>query len=374
MKHIAVNTRLLLGEKMEGIPRFTYEVVSRMARQHPEIKFSFLFDRKFDERFVPSENVHPVVLPPQARHPLLWHAWFHGMIPLWAGRNQVDLFFSPEFYLPTLSQTPMVPVFHDLAYEHYPQYIGKWAANYCLKYSPRYASRASHLLTVSEFSKKDIIDIYGIAEDKISVVYNGASEAFSPISEKEQQEVRNTYTGGAPFFHFVGAIHPRKNITSILRAFDTFRGRVGESVKLLLVGRKGWKYDDAFQVYEQMQYKEEVIFTGFVSDEELKKIYGASLALCYVPVFEGFGIPILEAMQAETAVIAGDVSSIPEVAGEAAVMVDPQNVEGISEAMSKLFLDPEERENLIEKGRVQRQEFSWDRTYELSWKVLESYL
>ncbi|MEM7511205.1 MAG: glycosyltransferase family 1 protein, partial [Bacteroidota bacterium] len=280
----------------------------------------------------------------------------------------------PEFYLPTLSKTPMVPVFHDLAYEHYPQYIGKWAANYCLKHSPKYAERANHLLTVSDFSKKDIIDTYGIAEDKISVVYNGASEAFSPISEKEQQEVRNTYTEGAPFFHFVGAIHPRKNITSILKAFDAFRARVGESVKLLLVGRKGWKYDDALQVYEQMQYKEEVIFTGFVSDEELKKIYGASLALCYVPVFEGFGIPVLEAMQAETAVIAGDVSSIPEVAGGAAVMVDPQNVEGISAAMSKLFLDPQERKKLIEKGRIQRQKFSWDRTYELSWKVLEQFL
>ena len=109
-------------------------------------------------------------------------------------------------------------------------------------------------------------------------------------------------------------------------------------------------------------------------DEELRKNYGASLALCYVPVFEGFGIPVLEAMQAETAVIAGDVSSIPEVAGEAALMVNPQNVEGISAAMSKLFHDSEERQRLIEKGKIQRQKFSWDHTYELCWKVLERYL
>ncbi|MEM9935716.1 MAG: glycosyltransferase family 1 protein [Bacteroidota bacterium] len=374
MKHIAVNTRLLIGEKMEGIPRFTYEVVSRMARQHPDIRFSFLFDRQYDPRFIPADNVRAVVLPPQARHPLLWHTWFHGMIPLWAKRNEVDLFFSPEFYLPALKRTPMVPVFHDLAYEHFPQYIGKWAANYCRKYSPVYAEKAAHICTVSEFSKEDIIKTYGLAPDKLSVVYNGASATFSPISDAEKKQVRATYTGGAPYFHMVGAIHPRKNITSVLKAFDAFCEQVDLHVKLLLVGRKGWKYEEALSVYEHMKHKESVIFTGFVSDQELGKIYGASEGLVYIPVFEGFGIPLLEAMYAETPIVASEVSSIPEIAGKAAVLVSPTDTHEISRAMISIFQDSARKQACIQEGRKQREKFSWDQTYQLCWKVLETYL
>ena len=374
MKHIAVNTRLLLGGRLEGIGRFASEVLQRMVARNPDVRFSFFFDRPYDSGFLFGENVEAIVLPPQARHPLLWYAWFHVMLRHKLDRLRPDVFFSPEFYLSSHPSIPQVPVFHDLAYEHYPQDLPRFASWYCRRYSPRYARRADQLLTVSEYSKQDIVSRYCIAPEKISVVYNGVSARFRPVPEAEQQAARAQYAGGAPFFHFVGAIHPRKNIENLLRAFDHFKQAHPSPVKLLIVGRKGWRYAGAMEVYEHMTHRDAVVFTGYVPDEALSSLYAASLGLCYVPYLEGFGIPILEAMHSETAVICSGVSAMPEVAGDAALLVDPFSVPEIAGAMAQLYHQPALRLALIGKGRVQREQFSWDLTYEKVWKVLSGYL
>lgn len=374
MTHIAVNTRLLLSSRLEGISRFAYEVLRRMVERHPEIRFTFFFDRSFDEQFVFGSNVEPIALAPQARHPLLWKAWFHHRLPARMKRIKPDLFFSPEFYLCKNADPamPQIPVFHDIAYEHYPEDIGKWAAQYCQKYSPQYAKLASHILTVSEYSKQDIIKHYGLSGDRISVVYNGASEGFRPLQEAEQMKVREQYSQGQAYFHFVGTLHPRKNIESLLKAFDLFKSRNPSKLKLLLVGRKGWQYKSAMETFEQMEFREDVLFTGFVPDEDLSKIYSASMGLCYIPYFEGFGIPILEAFHSETAVICSNISSMPEVAGDAAILVDPFDIEGVANAMLSLHQDKNYRETLIEKAKERRKKFSWELTYNKVWDVVSS--
>lgn len=372
--HIAVNTRLLLSHRLEGIGRFAYEVLSQMVQNNPEIQFSFFFDRKYDPAMVMGDNVTPYVLPPQARHPVLWHTWFHLMLPMKMQQIKPDLFFSPEFYLTGAKNIPQIPVFHDIAYEHYPKDIARFASWHCRKFSPKYAEKAAQILTVSEFSKQDIMTQYGTSADKISVVYNGASHGFRPVAEVEKEKIRAKYAGGNPYFHFVGTIQPRKNIENLLRAFDHFKTHHSSPVKLLLVGRKGWHYAGAMETYEAMQHKDDVVFTGFVPDEELNGIYAASLALCYVPYFEGFGIPILEAMHSETAVICSHAASMPEVAGDAAIKVDPYSPEKISQAMKELWKYPASRAALIESGKKQREKFSWERTYSLVWDELSKFL
>jgi glycosyltransferase involved in cell wall biosynthesis len=374
MPHIAVNARLLLPDRVEGIARFAHEVLQRMVRAHPEAQFSFFFDRPWDARFIFGPNVRPYALPPQARHPLLWHAWFHGTLPFMLRRLKPDLFFSPEFYLTNHTRIPQVPVFHDLAYEHYPEDIGKWAAHYCRKYSPIYARRAAQVLTVSQFSRQDLIDRYDLPPGKISVVYNGVSAGFTPLSEAEQAVVRARYTDSAPYFLFVGTLQPRKNLPRLLRAFARFKAAQPSPVKLVLAGRWGWKHEAIRETYEQLDCKEAVVLTGFVPEEELPSLYASALALCYVPYFEGFGIPLLEAMHSETAVISSAVSSMPEVAGEAALLVDPFSEAAIAGAMAQVYRDPGLRKRLIQAGRQQRERFSWDATYEKVWAVLESFL
>ena len=374
MAHIAVNTRLLLSDRLEGISRFAFEVLKRLVRDHPEVEFSFFFDRQYHSRFLLGENVRPYVIPPQSRHPLLWYIWFHQMLPRKLNKLKPDVFFSPEFYLTSHPSIPQIPVFHDLAYEHYPEDLGKLAAWYCRRYSPIYAKKASELITVSTFSKRDIARLYNIESDKISVVYNGADPSFHPISEAEQQKVRDKYSHGKPYFHFVGTLNPRKNIESLLQAFDKFKGIAPNDVQLLIVGRKGWQYNEAMQTYEAMQYKEAVRFTGFVEDEVLKQIYGASLGLTYVPYLEGFGIPLIEAMQTEVPIICSDRTAMPEVVGNAAILVDPFDTDEIAAAMQDLYTNKGLRNSLIEHGRRRREIFSWDLTAEKVWEVLEKYL
>jgi len=374
MPHLVINTRLLLPGRLEGISRFAYEVLHRLVTRHPEVRYTFLFDRPYDPGHLPPGPVEARVVFPPARHPLLWHAWFHGQVTRLLQHLQPDLFFSPEFYLSLHPRVPQVPVFHDLAYEHYPQDLPAWASRYCRTWSPRYARRAAHLLTVSEFSKADIVQRYGIPADRISVVYNGASGAFAPSSPAAQQAVRDRYTDGQPYYHFVGTLQPRKNIVHLLQAFDAFRAQVDRPVRLLLVGRPGWQYQEALRTYENMHFREEVRFTGFVPDEALSAIYGASEGLIYIPFLEGFGIPILEAFHSDIPVVCSATSAMPEVAGPAALQVDPTDVDSITQAWLRLHHEPGLREGLIAAGRRQRQSFSWDQTYEKVWAVLSRWL
>jgi glycosyltransferase involved in cell wall biosynthesis len=370
MKKIAVNTRLLLPGRLEGISRFAFEVLSRLVEAHPETEFVFFFDRKYDPQFVFGENVTPVVVPPPARHPVLWYAWFHLQLPRLLRKTGAEVFFSPEWYLAPGARLPQVATFHDLAYEHYPGDILPHQAWYCRRYSPRFAREATALLTVSEFSKQDLMQTYGLPAEKISVVYNGATRRFVPLPTAEQAKVRDQYSNGLPYFHFVGTINPRKNIEHLLRAFDRFRERQNEPVKLLLVGRKGWQYEGAMRTYEQMRFREDVHFTGFVPDEELSRIYAASQGLCYVPFLEGFGIPLVEAMHSETPILCSNVTSLPEVVGEAALLVAPDDEAAIALGMERLLREPPLRQRLIGAGRKQRQRFSWDLTAERVWAVL----
>ncbi|MCI4668246.1 MAG: glycosyltransferase family 4 protein [Bacteroidia bacterium] len=367
---IAVNTRLLLPGRVEGISRFTFEVLKRMVERNPQVEFHFFFDRAYDPVHIFGPNVVPHVIPPPSRHPLLWYIWFHLMVPARIKKIQPTLFFSPEFYLCPLKQVPQYSVIHDLAYEHFPEDLRPSYAWYMRHYSPIYAEWAKEILTVSEFSKADIVEKYQIPPEKIHVVYNGVSDQFGPIDLAEQQAIRDKYTDGKPFFHFVGTLHPRKNITSLLKAFDSFKAKSKSEMKLLLVGRMGWKNQEALSIFESLSYKDEVKFSGFVPDEELAKIYASSQALVYIPTLEGFGIPVLEAMKSETAVICSDRSSLPEVAGDAAMLVDPFNPQETAEAMLKIAGDEASRIRLVQKGLQQKELYSWENTYQKVWKVI----
>lgn len=374
MPHIAINTRLLTPHRLEGIGRFQYEVLHRMLPAHPEVDFTLLFDRPFETSLTDLPHVKAVSIPPPSRHPLLWHAWFHLALPIWMKIKQPDVFFSPELYLTLPTGVPQVAVFHDIGYEHFPEFIGGWPVRYLRRWSPRYAKWAEDLITVSEYTRQDIIQQYAVPPEKLHLVYNGCSDRFRPIDQAQRTQTQAQYSQGKPYFYFVGTIQPRKNIETLLRAFDTFKEREESPVQLVIVGRKGWRYGGAMDAFEGMQHKDAVHFTGFVPDEDLNRINAASLGLVYVPHFEGFGIPALEAMYSETAVIAARNSALPEVVGEAAILVDTTDVMGVSDAMRKLWKEPQARQRLIAQGKIQRERFSWDTAAEQVWAILERQL
>ena len=368
---IAVNTRLLLTGRMDGIARFADETLRILTTQHPEHQFYFYFDRKYDERFMYNSNIHPVVIHPQARHPFLFLAWFEASLPLHFAHTKPDIFLSPDGFLSLNTNVKSVAVIHDLNFEHFPQDIPYFMRKYYSHMFPRFAQKASRIATVSEYSKSDIITTYHVEQSKIDVVYNGAGSIFTPLQSADQQQIRNKFSQGREYFFFIGSLHPRKNLVNLFKAFDLFKQNDKAGIKLLLAGARMWWTDEIRLAYEGMRYRDDVIFTGRVTDEELASLMASALALTYVSYFEGFGIPILEAFQCDTPVITSNVTSMPEVAGNAAILINPFSVPSIADAMLKIASDDEFRQNLIVKGRGQRTKFSWEQTAEKLWGCIE---
>jgi len=370
---IAVNTRLLLKNRLEGIGWFSYETLKIITKQHPEHHFYFIFDRPYDEEFIFASNITPIVLFPQARHPFLFVIWFEISVRRCLKKIGADIFLSPDGYLSLSSKIKTLTVIHDLNFEHYPESLPWLIRKYYKYFFPRFARRADRIATVSEFSKNDIISKYKIAAEKIDVVYDGVHKVFSPLPEDKKSLVKTKFTSGNDYFVFVGALHPRKNICRLLISFNKFKETISEknsNTKLVIVGEAMFMTLAMENTFNKLKYKNDVIFVGRLSPEELHLAMGAAIALVFVPYFEGFGMPILEAMNCDTPVITSNVTSMPEVSGDAALLVDPFSVDEISNAMSKIITNQHLRMDLIEKGRRRRLDFSWEKTADKLWKAI----
>lgn len=368
---IAVNTRLLLAGRLDGIGRFADETLRLITSTHPEHQFYFYFDRKPDPRFLYNSNVTPVVVHPQARHPFLFLTWFEASLPLHFLRSRPDLFLSLDGFLSLNSSVSSVGVIHDLNFEHFPEDIPFLVRKYYKTMFPKFAQKATRLATVSEYSKSDIIDKYHIDASKIDVVYNGASAVFKPVTDDLRKIIKKRFSQGNEYFFFVGTLHPRKNLVNLFKAFDQFRKNDSQNTKLLIAGARMWWTDEIRKAYEDMEFRSEVLFTGRVSDQDLASLMASALALTYVSYFEGFGIPILEAFQCDTPVITSNLTSMPQVAGNAAILINPFSVTSIAGAMQQIASDEALRENLKLAGREQSKKFSWELTATKLWECVE---
>lgn len=368
---IAVNTRLLIDNKLDGIGWFTYNTLKILVEKHKEIEFIFIFDRKFDTKFVFASNVKPIVCPPPTRHPILWNIWLNFSLPFFLNSHKIDLFLSPDGFIPKIKKIPILNVIHDINFYHYPNDLPKKTSKFYNKFFPTFAKKSNHLATVSEYSKNDISKNYNINENKITVVYNGCNEIYKPIDLEKITEIKAKYSDNKDYFVFIGSIHPRKNIKRLILAFEKFKFLSNSDVKLIIIGPKFFNNSDLFITYNNLNHKNDIIFTGRLDDNELHNVLAASLCLAFVPYFEGFGIPILEAMNCNIPVISSNVTSMPEVAGDAALYVNPFDINEISNAMEKIYSDKSLRVELIEKGKIQRQKFSWEKSADLLWSAIE---
>ena len=372
---VGVNTRFLLADRLEGIGVYTKEIVLRLVRNNPDVEFVFFFDRPYDKQFVFGENVTPVVVSPPARHPFLWKLWFDGSLPFFLKKYEVDVFFSPDSYVSLGTDIPQLVTIHDLAFEHFPEGIGWLKRKYYQYYMPRFANKASHIFAVSEYTKSDLCQSYGVDKTKVSVSYNGADvDKFKPVGDVITSELKNKYSSGCDYFLYVGAQHPRKNIVNLLLAFQEFKRKSSCLTKLILVGREAWGNQEMELVYESHEFRDDIIFTGRVSDKELVGLYSAAVALTYIPFFEGFGIPIIEAHASGTCVITSNVSSMPEVLGDGGLAVDPNNVQQIADAMISLNSDVPLRKSYEVAGFINVKRFSWDTSAELIMAQLRKYM
>jgi glycosyltransferase involved in cell wall biosynthesis len=364
---IGINTRSLIGQKMEGFGNYTLEIVKRLTIAYPEHTFICYFDRPVDPQFNFGSNVICKSVFPPTRHPFLYVIWFQWRLKRAIQKDQLDVFWSPDGMFPLGSKTPVLATIHDLNFEHFPQDLPKWVAWYYKKYFPRFAKAAHHIITVSETTKQDIISNYQLPAEKISVIYNGVNTKYKPLTVQEKETVQQQLGFKDPYFLFVGSLHPRKNIHRLLQAFQLF-AQSESTYQLVIVGAAMWK-DQTFEIESVLAKR--IHFKGHIQTESLAAIMAAASAFVYVPYFEGFGMPLAEAMAAQTPIIAGNKSCLPEIAADAALYVDPFDVEAIAKAMEQLKNDVALQTQLVESGKQRVLAFNWDHAAEKVWQEIQ---
>ena len=375
--HVAVTARFLLpGGQLEGLGRFTFETLQCLVQQQPHCTFHLLFDRPYDARYLLGPNVVAHVLPPPVRHPLLAVAWYEGAVAYWLRRHRPAALLSPENFSVLNTRVPRAVVVHDLAYRHRPQDVGALWGRYYNYFLPRVARAAQCLVAVSDTTRQDLARQHGLDPGRILLAYNAPARHFAPQPPARQAATREQFSQGQPYFLYVGALQPRKNLLHLLQAFGLFKAAGGAAVadvQLLLAGRAAWQTGPIFTTYQALpaEVQAAVHFTGRVSELELADLYAAALATTYVPFLEGFGIPVVEAQASGCPVLTSSVSSLPEVAGEAAIFCDPYSPTAIADGLARLAGDPALRQHLAAAGLANVQRFSWERSAEVLWQALE---
>jgi glycosyltransferase involved in cell wall biosynthesis len=368
---IAVNTRLLQKNKLEGIGRFSNETLKRIVLNHPDVDFVFCFDREFDSEFVFAKNVKPIIISPQARHPFLYYIWFQWRLPAILKKEKVDIFLSPDGFISINSKIKTVAIIHDLAFEHFSDGVDWLTQKYYKHFFPKFAIQANRIITVSNFTKQDLIKTYQIEGDKIDVIYNGVSSVFKPLLKEESVKVVKKETNGDPYFICLGSIHPRKNIITLLKAFEKFKTENPQCPhQLIFVGRMAWKNSQVEEYLESMSFKNAIAFKGILNDQELSKILASATASIYPSLFEGFGLPVIESMACGVPVITSKGTAMEEISERAAFLFDPLNVDELVQQIMFIVKNKSVVNEKVAQGLAVAEEYNWDKTADLLWKSI----
>jgi glycosyltransferase involved in cell wall biosynthesis len=289
---------------------------------------------------------------------ILWHRL---RLPLWVelATGSLDIFHSPDFVLPPVRRARTILTVHDLSFIRYPQCADANLRAYLNKVVPRSVHRADLVLADSHSTKDDLMELLAVEPARIEVVYPGVEERFHPIEDQTLlEQVRNRYNLPPRFILGLGTLQPRKNFTRLIEAYSLLVIRY-PSLHLVIAGGKGWLYEEIFATVERLGLEEKVVFPGFVADEHLPALYNLADLFVFPSLYEGFGLPPLEAMACGTPVITSDASSLPEVVGQAGLMVEATDVESLAEAMQRVLEDDALREGMIARGLEQARKFTW---------------
>src|SRR3989344_3500180 len=297
--------------------------------------------------------------------------WTRFALPirLFQESKKPDVFFTPSHYGPLFSPVPTVVSVMDIAYEFFPTYFGKkdlWQLRFWTKQSLNTASR---ILAISQHTKDDLVETYSIDPNRVSIAYPGYEDkVFYKRPAEEIEKVKEKYQIKSPYVLFIGTLQPRKNLERLIDAFQKLQKN---DVTLVIAGKKGWLFDQILTHAKTVGIEKQVLFTDFVPEEELPALLSGASVFVLPSLYEGFGIPILEAFGCGVPVVCSRVSSLPEVAGDAALLFEPTDTDEISAALAKALYDTNERQRLMSAGEKRIQSFSWDFTAQQTLRVLE---
>ncbi len=353
---IAIDARLSFSFQ-GGITQYTLNLIRALAAVDQENTYIIL-QKRADQRVIASQsNFRRVHLWTPAHHPLEQYLL---SVELLAHHN-VDLIHWTDFIPPLYSHRPNVITVHDLAFLLYPHFLTRDSAKY-YGLIDQAVRRADHIIAVSEATKRDLVRLTGTPPKKITVIYEAAEPIYTPIQDQDALiDIRSRYHLPDQYILFVGTIEPRKNLKTLIRAFDLLRTNYKTPAHLVIVGKQGWLYEDVYQLIEELGRQNEIHFLGRVPTADLPLLYNAAQMLVLPSFYEGFGLPPLEAMACGIPVIVSNISAMPEVVGDAALRVEPEDVEGFAVAMNRLLTEADLRADMIAKGRKRAKCFSWQR-------------
>ncbi len=358
---IGVNARLLGNAYMEGVGNYTDSILRCLTQLSPDDQFILYTDKSdLDLSYYGPNTVSKNLLLP-ARHPYLWHIWFEWLMPAAMRRDNINVMFSPEGMLSLGTNIPTLMTTHDIVFEYYPQYLKRHHAKYLMSNSKKYHDKATHIMAVSQFTADTIEQRYHIDPSKITIAYNGCSDQLGVASDLDKRTFAQEMGLDAPYFLYVGSLHPRKNIKRIIEAFERLKQSYRTTHKLVLAGRLAWLSSDIEDQLSQSVYQEDIIHLDYYRGD-LNLLYNCADALIYPSLFEGFGLPVLEAMRTGTPVITSRGSAMAEITGTAAILIDPYSVDEIIKAMNTIINNGRKIEELIKDGLVRAAHFNWQKS------------
>ena len=344
-----------------GLGRYASSLSRALTAQIPD-QLGFFYNAEQGIEPLPGLESYPQRTVAWGYKPWRMSVWLAQLARLPFNRllPETTLFHATEHLLLPLRGIPTVLTVHDLIFRHLPEHhkrLNRWYLNATL---PLYCRRATHIIAVSEATRRDLLAAYGLPADKITVIHEAADPRFKPSAPEALARVRLDYDLPPEYLLYVGTIEPRKNLPRLLHAWEPLY-KAGIAPPLVIVGRRGWLADDFYAALERSSCREAVLFTGYVRDADLPALYAGARAFVFPSLYEGFGLPPLEAMACGTPVICSASSSLPEVVGEAALTFDAEDTAALRAALHRLLSHPDLRVELRARGLRRAQQFSWER-------------
>ncbi len=359
-----------------GLGRYAAEVARSLRDHHPDLDLTLFYNQDGHARLPDDLQSLPTRTVTLGNKPWRMSVLLSSLlrIPLDRTFGSPDIVHAPNHLLAHFGSARTVYTLHDLIFLQYPDYHLLYNRLYLRFSMPRYLRAAEAIITPSECSKRDALTAYNLPPEKFHVIYEAAAPIFKPISQPDLlHQVQHKYHLPEKFILHVGTIEPRKNLSRLLEAFQPLLAEWPD-LKLLLVGKKGWLYDDFFAKLQGLGLSEQVIFPGYIAETDLPALYQLATLFVFPSLYEGFGLPPLEAMACGTPVISSHAASLPEVVGEAGLLIDPTNTAALHQAMRRLLNDDQLQTDLRERGLRQAAKFSWRKAVDELVNVYQSLL
>ncbi len=372
---IGINAQLYSSSasyRNAGISRYIRDLVNAIATYRDNHEIHIFLKGSESKEFPNDLYIHQGC--ESTNNPLLRVCWEQTILPLLIKKLGLDIIHSPAYVLPTVCPCKSVVTVHDLSFIRFAQYFPLFQRYYLSYFTRMSVRKADAVIAVSEHSKQEVMKLLHVPENKVFVTHEGVNPIFMPVSAADKARVCERYGIRENTVLFVGTLEPRKNILTLITAFDIVRKAFNQRCSLILVGGKGWFYKEFFEFIRQLGIDDSVRFLGYVPIKDLPAVYGAATVFVYPSLYEGFGLPPLEAMACGTPVITSNTSSLPEVVGDAGIMVDPHDVEALANAMLQVLGDSDLRREMSARGIERAKQFSWQETARRTLNVYESIL